>query len=150
MSCEAEVVIQFISTYHAKVKSWRTCNMYLGLASTMKISEKMIRHGNDRSHILILDDSDINSFFMDIEQLLFNMMFPKGRGNFGSTELCNFQCHRPDQKFGTFIRDICISSMAHWLDSRRERGNIQANLLYRKLPSILSVSCFFALVYPQP
>ena len=102
----------------------------------------MIRHGNDRSHILILDDSDINSFFVDIEQLLFNMMFPKGRGNFGSTELCNFQCHRPDQKFGTLIRDIGISSMAHRLDSRRERGNIQANLLCRKLPSILSVSCF--------
>ena len=32
--------------------------------------------------------------------------------------------------------------MAHRLDSRRERGNIQANLLYRKLPSILSFSCF--------
>ena len=67
-----------------------TNDIYLGIASTVKMFEKMARHGSERSHILILDDSDINSFFVDIQRL-FNMTFPKGRGNFGNTDLCNFQ-----------------------------------------------------------
>mmetsp|Transcript_17166 Transcript_17166/g.29553 ORF Transcript_17166/g.29553 Transcript_17166/m.29553 type:complete len:334 (+) Transcript_17166:605-1606(+) len=77
----------------------QTNDLYLGLTDTMPEltrileevnSKKEFDHQEKLSGLLVLENSDINSFLAHVEQLT-NVTFPKGRVNYGNTKVCNFE-----------------------------------------------------------
>ena len=81
----------------------QTNELYVGLEATIPTLVTMLKkrnrvHNNEKvvhtdktsSNLLILDNSQINSFFDEIEHLR-NITLPKGRGNVGYTRICDFE-----------------------------------------------------------